>query len=162
MANVGTDHRHARFGESLPKDPPTTLPLRPVVHQSLRRLVSITDLAAYRKLAATLPAAELAHLRTRVGTGEVDVADQLFYAGDNERRHAGVRDNGVGYTWACISTTWWERGSPPSGFIPGSGFTKARSKGLVLEVGMAVVRCAHLRAVVSVSLARTFQCADSR
>jgi hypothetical protein len=139
-----------RFGESLPKDPPTSLPLRPVSTRTLalRRLITITDLAQYRKLALTLPAAELNHLRTRVRNAEVGVAEQLFYAGDNERRIAGVRDNGVGYTWACVNTTWWEKGGPPTGMIPGSGFTRAvKGKGLVLEVGMAVMRCANLRAV---------------
>lgn len=141
----------ARFGESLPKDPPTTLPLRPVSTRTLalRRLVTLTDLAAYRKLALTLPAAELNYLRLRVRNAEVGVAEQLFYAGDNERRTAGVRDNGVGYTWACISTTWWEKGGPASGLVPGIGHTRGKGKGLVLEVGMAVVRCANLRAVVS-------------
>lgn len=139
-----------RFGESLPKDPPTTLPLRPVSTRTLalRRLIVVNDLAQYRKLALTLPAAELSYLRSRVKTAEVGVAEQLFYAGENERQTAGVRDNGVGYTWACISTTWWDKGGPPTGLTPGSGHTRNKGKGLVLEVGMAVVRCANLRAVV--------------
>ena len=146
---TGPECSHYRFGESLPKDPPTSLPLRPVSTRTLalRRLVTLTDLAQYRKLALTLPAAELSHLRSRVRNAEVGVAEQLFYAGDNERRTAGVRDNGVGYTWACVNTTWWEKGGPPTGMIPGSGFTRAKGKGLVLEVGMAVMRCANLRAV---------------
>jgi hypothetical protein len=115
----------------------------------LRRLVVVHDLAQYRKLALTLPSAELSHLRTRLRNAEVGVAEQLFYAGDNETRASGVRDNGVGYTWACISTIWWEKGAPPNGLTPGSGHTRNKGKGLVLEVGMAVVRCANLRAVVS-------------
>ena len=138
-----------RFGESLPKYPPTTLPLHPVPTRTLalRRLVHITDLAGYRKLALTLTAAELSHTRSRVRHAEVGVAEQLFYAGDANKKSAGVRDNGVGYTWACVSTKWWEKGGPPSGLIPGFGHTRGKG-GLVLEVGMAVMRCAHLRAVV--------------
>lgn len=140
-----------RFGESLPRDPPTSLPLHPVPTRTLalRRLVTISDLTQYRKLALTLPSAELNHLRSRLRHAEVEVAEQLFYAGDHESRAAGVRDNGVGYTWACLNTTWWEKGGPPTGLIPGSGYTRNKGKGLVLEVGMAVVRCANLRAVVS-------------
>lgn len=154
---------HDRFGESLAKDPPTTLPLSAVPTRtlSLRRLVTLTDLAAYRKLALTLSAAELSHLRYRARSGDVDVAEQLFYAGgpSTERERGseavGMRDNGVGYTFACVRTTWWEKGGSPGGLIPGSGRTQGRTgpsaqgKGLVLEVGMAVVRCANLRAVVS-------------
>jgi len=115
---------------------------------ALRRLITINDLTQYRKLALTLPAAELSYLRSRLRGAEVGVAEQLFYAGDNERQTAGVRDNGVGYTWACISTTWWEKGGPPTGLTPGSGYTRNKGKGLVLEVGIAVVRCANLRAMV--------------
>lgn len=120
--------------------------------------MTITDLASYRKLSQTLPAAELSHLRPRVRSGEVCIAEQLFYAGasSSERESAGVgvRDNGVGYSWACVKTTWWEKGGPPSGLVPGGGRTQIaktsqNGKGLVLEVGMAVLRCANLRAVVS-------------
>lgn len=141
---------HRRFGENLPKDPPTSLPLHPVPTRTLalRRLITITDLAQYRKLALTLPSAELSHLRYRLRGAEVQVVEQLFYAGDNEARASGVRDNGVGYTWACVSTNWWEKGGPPTGLVPGSGHVRNKGKGLVLEVGIAVVRCAHLRAVV--------------
>jgi hypothetical protein len=139
------------------KDPPTTLPLSPNPTRtlSLRRLITLTDLPSYRKLALTLPAAELSYLRSRVRSGEVGVAEQLFYAGgssgERERGGVGVRDNGVGYTWACVKTTWWEKGGAPSGLVPGVGRSQASKagKGLVLEVGIAVVRCAHLRAVVS-------------
>lgn len=152
--------RSLRFGESLAKDPPTTLPLDPVPTRtlSLRRLITIPDLAAYRKLSLTLPAAELSHIRYRARSGDVDVAEQLFYAGgsSSEReKPPGLKDNGVGYTFACVKTTWWEKGGPPVGLIPGSGRTQggrqtgAAGKGLVLEVGMAVLRCANLRAVVS-------------
>ncbi len=148
------------FGESLPKDPPTTLPLTPVPARtlSLRRLVTLTELESYRKLSQSLPAAELSYLRSRARSGEVGVAEQLFYAGgstsERERGGVGVRDNGVGYTWACVKTTWWEKGGPPSGLIPGSGRTQVGKggqggKGSVLEVGMAVLRCANLRAMVS-------------
>lgn len=149
----------SRFGESLPKDPPTTLPLTPVPTRtlSLRRLVILNDLASYRKLAQTLAAAELSYLRSRVRSGEVGVAEQLFYAGgstdERDRGGVGVRDNGVGYTWACVKTTWWEKGGPPHGLVPGVGRTQGTKaaqsgKGLVLEVGVAVLRCANLRAVV--------------
>lgn len=146
----------ARFGESLPRDPPTTLPLQPVVTRTLalRRLITISDLTAYRKLAQTLPAAEMAYLRSRVRQGDVGVIEQLFYAGgpssERERGGVGVRDNNVGYTWASLSTTWWEKGGAPAGLVPGAGRTGPKGgKGLVLEVGMAVLRCANLRAVVS-------------
>ncbi|ORX35755.1 hypothetical protein BD324DRAFT_75812 [Kockovaella imperatae] len=129
-----------RYGESLPKDPPTTLPLDPVPTKtlSLRRLVKVSDLASYKKLSLTLPAAELAFLRQRVRSGTVDTIERLFHEGD---------EHGAGYTWACVQTTWWDRGGAPSGIIPGSGRTASASKGLVLEVGMAVLRCANLRAV---------------
>ncbi|WWC70166.1 uncharacterized protein I206_104114 [Kwoniella pini CBS 10737] len=147
-----------RFGESLPKDPPTTLPLEPVPTRnlSLRRLITIRDLTSYRKLAQTLPAAELSYLRTRVKAGEVEVAEQLFYAGggSGERTSGGVgvRDNGVGYTFACVKTTWWEKGGAPYGLVPGVGRTQAakggqNGKGLILEIGVATLRCANLRAV---------------
>ena len=157
-----------RFGESLAKDPPTTLPLSPVPTKtlSLRRLITLPDLPAYRKLSLSLPAAELSHLRYRARAGDVDVAEQLFYAGgpSSERERpsgaVGMRDNGVGYTFASIRTTWWEKGSSPSGLVSGIGRTQGgrsgpgqqHGKGLVLEVGMAVVRCANLRAVVSLRL----------
>ena len=132
-----------RYGESLPKDPPTTLPLDPVPTKtlSLRRLVRISDLAGYKKLSLTLPAAELAHLRQRVRSGHVETIERMF--------HAGSRDDGAGFTWACVQTTWWDRGGAPGGIIPGGGRTPAGSKGLVLELGMAVLRCANLHAVVS-------------
>ncbi|WVR06909.1 hypothetical protein IAU60_003945 [Kwoniella sp. DSM 27419] len=144
-----------RFGESLLKDPPTTLPLNPVPTRnlSLRRLVTVHDLASYRKLSQTLPAAELSYLRSRVRAGEVGVVEQLFYAGgssgERDTGGVGVRDNGVGYTWACVKTTWWDRGGPPHGLVPGAGRTQAAKggKGLVLEVGVATLRCANLRAV---------------
>ncbi|KAK6909719.1 hypothetical protein I203_103740 [Kwoniella mangroviensis CBS 8507] len=147
-----------RFGESLPKDPPTTLPLDPVPTRnlSLRRLIIIRDLTTYRKLAQTLPAAELSYLRTRVRSGEVGVAEQLFYAGGNSGERdtggVGVRDNGVGYTFACVKTTWWEKGGSPYGLVPGVGRTQGgksaqSGKGLILEIGVATLRCANLRAV---------------
>jgi hypothetical protein len=87
----------------------------------------------------------------------VGVAEQLFYAGgsssERERGGVGVRDNGVGYSWACVKTVWWEKGGPPQGMVPGAGRTMGPKgpggKGLALEVGIAVVRCANLRAVVS-------------
>ncbi|ODO09142.1 hypothetical protein I350_02742 [Cryptococcus amylolentus CBS 6273] len=147
----------ALFGENLPKDPPTTLPLMPVPTRNLalRRLVNIRDLSAYRKLAATLPAAELSYLRSRVRSGEPAVIEQLFYAGgssgERDTGGVGVRDNGVGYTFACVKTNWWEKGGAPYGVVPGQGKTQPgkgpQGKGLVLEVGMAVLRCANLRAV---------------
>ncbi|WWD03346.1 hypothetical protein V865_001398 [Kwoniella europaea PYCC6329] len=147
-----------RFGESLPKDPPTTLPLDPVPTRnlSLRRLITIRDLTSYRKLAQTLPAAELSYLRTRVRSGEVGVAEQLFYAGgssgERDTGGVGVRDNGVGYTFACVKTTWWEKGGSPYGLVPGVGRTQGgksaqSGKGLILEIGVATLRCANLRAV---------------
>lgn len=159
----------SRFGESLAKEPPTTLPLAPVPTRtlSLRRLIQLPDLAAYRKLSLTLPAAELSHLRHRARTGDVGVAEQLFYAGgpSTERETGGgavgMRDNGVGYTFAAVRTTWWEKGGAATGLVPGIGRTQGgragqaaggsglQGKGLVLEVGTAVVRCANLRAVVS-------------
>ena len=120
---------------------------------------------SYRKLSQSLPAAECSYLRLRIRNGEAGVAQQLFYAGGNpkerERENVGVRDNGVGYTWACVKTTWWDKGGQPHGLIPGSGRipfgkTAQAGKGTVLEVGTAVLRCAHLRAVVSeMSLALT-------
>jgi hypothetical protein len=142
----------------LQKEPPTTLPLSPVPTKSLalRRLSNIQDLTSFRKLSQTLQAAELTYLRSRVRGGEVDVIEQLFYAGgpgeEWSHKGAGVRDNGVGYTWACITTTWWEKGGPAYGLVPGQGRVQTKGsagKGLPLEVGMAVVRCANLRAVVS-------------
>ncbi|AFR94452.1 hypothetical protein C343_02533 [Cryptococcus neoformans C23] len=148
-----------RFGESLSKDPPTTLPLNPVPTRNLalRRLVTVRDLSAYRKLAASLPAAELSYLRSRVRSGEATVIEQLFYAGgssgERETGGVGVRDNGVGYTFACVKTNWWEKGGPPYGLIPGQGRThpgntgQGSNKGLVLEIGLAVLRCANLRAL---------------
>nr|XP_031863417.1 uncharacterized protein CI109_001293 [Kwoniella shandongensis]KAA5530489.1 hypothetical protein CI109_001293 [Kwoniella shandongensis] len=140
-----------RFGESLPKDPPTTLPIIPVATRnlSLRRLVTLHDLTSYRKLSHSLPAAELSYLRTRVRSGEVSVAEQLFYAGGSKGERdtggIGVRDNGVGYTFASVKSIWWEKGAPPGGLVPGVGRTQG--KGLILEVGTAVLRCANLRAV---------------
>lgn len=161
---------------------------------SLRRLLVISDLAAYRKLALSLPSAELSNLRSRARAGDVGLAEQLFYAGgpvgEREKGNVGVRDNGMGYTWACVKTTWWEKGGSAGGIIPGQGrvqggreggqvvgserigngngagmgsgnvtgvgtgpgqgaVAKGKTGGLVLEVGMAVMRCAHLRAVVS-------------
>ncbi|WVW84107.1 hypothetical protein I302_106136 [Kwoniella bestiolae CBS 10118] len=147
-----------RFGESLPKDPPTTLPLEPVPTRnlSLRRLITLRDLTSYRKLAQTLPAAELSYLRTRVKAGEVGVAEQLFYAGgssgERDTSGVGVRDNGVGYTFACVKTIWWEKGGSPYGLVPGVGRTQGgksaqSGKGLILEIGVATLRCANLRAV---------------
>ena len=88
----------------------------------------------------------------------MEVLEQLFYAGgpaaEWDAVQAGVRDNGVGYTWACVTTTWWEKGGPPYGVVPGLGRTQSKGpagKGLPLEVGVAVVRCANLRAVVCLS-----------
>lgn len=136
----------------------------PTRNLSLRRLITLSDLTQYRKLALTLPAAELSYTRQRAKAGDVGVAEQLFWAGgspaERERETAGLRDNGTGYTWACVKTTWWDKGGPPGGLVPGSGRTQGgarvdangqpgKGKGLVLEVGIAVVRCAHLRAVVS-------------
>lgn len=152
IAMIGPE-TNGRFGESLPKDPPTTLPLSPVPTKSLalRRLSNIQDLASYRKLSQTLQAAELTYLRSRVRGGEVAVLEQLFYAGGaGSHKSAGVKDNGVGYTWACITTTWWEKGGPAYGTVPGQGLIQHKAsvgKGLPLEVGMAVIRCANLRAV---------------
>nr|ODO01231.1 hypothetical protein L204_01959 [Cryptococcus depauperatus CBS 7855] len=146
-----------RFGETLPKEPPTTLPLNPVPTRNLalRRLVTIRDLSAYKKLAATLPAAELSYLRSRVRAGEPAVIEQLFYAGgssgERDTGGIGVRDNGVGYTFACIKINWWEKGGSPYGLVPGQGRTQpgkgGQGKGLALEVGTAVLRCPNLRAM---------------
>lgn len=92
------------------------MPLNPVPTRNLalRRLVTVRDLSAYRKLAASLPAAELSYLRSRVRSGEATVIEQLFYAGgssgERETGGVGVRDNGVGYTFACVKTNWWEKG----------------------------------------------------
>ena len=173
-----------RFGETLSKHPPTTLPLTPVPTRtlSLRRLLLISDLPAYRKLAQSLPAAELSNLRSRARSGDVGLAEQMFYAGgsssEREKGNVGVRDNGAGYTWACVKTTFWEKGGAPGGIVPGQGrvnggreggqvvsaqerngqerlhgaAAKGKAGGLVLEVGVAVMRCAHLRGVVSYSL----------
>jgi hypothetical protein len=127
----------------------------PTKSLALRRLSFIHDITAYRKLSHTLPPAELTYLRSRVKNGEVDVIEHLFKAGgpvqDSGRKGVGVRDNGVGYTWASIATTWWEKGGPPYGVVPGQGRTQpkgAAGKGLPLEVGTAVLRCANLRAIV--------------
>jgi hypothetical protein len=83
------------------------------------------------------------------------VIEHLFKAGgavqDSGRKGVGVRDNGVGYTWASIATTWWEKGGPAYGIVPGQGRTQPKgAKGLPLEVGTAVLRCANLRALVRV------------
>jgi hypothetical protein len=146
-----------RFGESLLKYPTTVLRIEPVPTKSLalRRLSFIHDLPAYRKLSHTLPPAELTYLRSRVKSGDADVIEHLFKAGgpvqDSGRKGVGVRDNGVGYSWASIATTWWEKGGPPYGIVPGQGRTQpkgAAGKGLPLEVGTAVLRCANLRAIV--------------
>ena len=111
----------------------------PTRNLSLRRLITIHDLASYRKLSQTLPAAEMSYIRSRVRAGEVGVLEQLFYAGgpagEREIGGIGVRDNCVGYTWACVKTTWWEKGGSPSGLIPGHGRTQGKGaggKGLVL------------------------------
>lgn len=140
------------------------MPLNPVPTRNLalRRLVTVRDLTAYRKLAASLPAAELSYLRSRVRSGEAAVIEQLFYAGgssgERETGSVGVRDNGVGYTFACVKANWWEKGGPPYGMIPGQGRThsgntgQGSNKGLVLEIGLAVLRCANLRALVSTLL----------
>lgn len=85
-------------------------------------------------------------------SGEVAVAEQLFYAGAStgelERAGVGVRHNGVGYTWACVKTAWWDNGGAPHGMVPGVGNPQVMKgasggKGLVLEVGVAVLRCAN-------------------
>lgn len=148
-----------RFGETLDKEPPSLLPLTPAPARSrtLHRIVTITELGAYKKLSGTLAPAELSHIRARVRTGEPGVIAALFNAGsadDSSAAAAGVRTNGQGYSWACIKTTWWEKGGPPQGYIPGHGRTvMARpgqgGKALMLEVGLAALRCANLRAVVS-------------
>ncbi|KAK4688831.1 hypothetical protein P7C73_g1275, partial [Tremellales sp. Uapishka_1] len=146
------------FGESLAKDPATTLPLEPVPTRtlSLRRIITLTDLSSYRKLSSTLSSAELSYLRSRVRAGEVGVVEQLFYAGSNGERDTGgvgMRDNGVGYSFASVKSTWWEKAGPPQGFVPGSGRIQGPKgqgqggKALVLEVGTAVLRCQNLRAV---------------
>jgi len=148
-----------RFGESLLKYPTTVLRIEPVPTKSLalRRLSFIHDIAAYRKLSHTLPPAELTYLRSRVKSGEADVIEHLFNAGgpvqDCGGKGVGVRDNGVGYTWASIATTWWEKGGPAYGIVPGQGRTQpkgAAGKGLPLEVGTAVLRSANLRAIVRI------------
>ncbi|KAL7421913.1 hypothetical protein Q5752_003685 [Cryptotrichosporon argae] len=144
-----------RFGENLDKDPPTLLTLRPVQSRarSLHRLVPLSDLAAYRKLCSSLAPAELAYVRARARAGEPRVVQALFFAGAaGESGTLGVRDNGRGYTWAAIKTTWWEKGGAPQGMVPGLGRTAmARpgqgGKALILEVGVAALRCANLRAV---------------
>jgi hypothetical protein len=135
------------------------MPLDPAPARSrtLHRIINITDLDGYKKLSRSLAPAELSHLRARVRTGEPGVVTALFNAGaedDDSAAAAGVRTNGQGYTWACMKTTWWEKGGPPQGYIPGHGRTvMARpgqgGKGLMLEVGLAALRCANLRAVVS-------------
>lgn len=150
---------HYSFGETLDKDPPSILPLTPAPARSrtLHRLIHITDLQGYKKLSGSLAPAELSHLRARVRAGEPGVVGALFHAGapdDDSAAAAGVRTNGQGYTWACIKTTWWEKGGPPQGYIPGHGRTVMAKpgqggKGLMLEVGLAALRCANLRAVVS-------------
>ncbi|TXT08977.1 hypothetical protein VHUM_02451 [Vanrija humicola] len=147
-----------RFGETLDKEPPSLLPLSPAPARSrtLHRTVHITDLQSYKKLATTMSPAELLHLRARVRMGEPAVITALFHAGapdtDGGAAAAGVRTNGQGYSWACIKSTWWEKGGPPQGFIPGHGRTVMAKpgqggKGLILEVGLAALRCANLRAV---------------
>lgn len=102
--------------------------------------------------------AELSHLRARVRAGEPGVIGALFHAGspdpDAYAATAGVRTNGQGYTWACLRTTWWDRGGPPQGYVPGHGRTVMAKPGqggkaLILELGLAALRCANLRAVVS-------------
>ena len=131
------------------------LPLSPVstTMLPLQRIVQIRDLRAYRKFSQTLPHAELLFLRLRAKTGDVEVAEQLFHAGGTsswlERGEvARIKNNAIGYTWACVQTTWWEKGGAAYGLVPGSGWSRGEGKGLVLEVGLAVLRCANLRAVV--------------
>lgn len=125
----------SRFGESLSKLPPTTLPLSPVPTRtlSLRRLLILSDLPAFRKLALSLPSAELSNLRSRARSGDVGLAEQLFYAGgpagEREKGNVGVRDNGMGYTWACVKTTWWEKGGSAGGIIPGQGRVQGGREG---------------------------------
>lgn len=119
--------------------------------------MNITELGAYKKLSGTLAPAELSHIRARVRAGEPGVIAALFNAGsadDTSAAAAGLRTNGLGYSFACIKTTWWEKGGPPQGYIPGHGRTVMAKpgqggKGLMLEVGLAALRCANLRAVVS-------------
>ncbi|GMK55266.1 hypothetical protein CspeluHIS016_0203220 [Cutaneotrichosporon spelunceum] len=146
-----------RFGETLDKEPPSIMPLDPAPARSrtLHRIINITDLEGYKKLSRSLAPAELSHVRARVRAGEPGVVTALFNSGaedDVSAASAGVRTNGQGYTWACIKTTWWEKGGPPQGYVPGHGRTvMARpgkgGKGLMLEVGLAALRCANLRAV---------------
>ena len=124
-----------RFGESLSKLPPTTLPLSPVPTRtlSLRSLLILSDLPAFRKLALSLHSAELSNLRSRARSGDVGLAEQLFYAGgpagEREKGNVGVRDNGMGYTWACVKTTWWEKGGSAGGIIPGQGRVQGGREG---------------------------------
>jgi hypothetical protein len=110
-----------------------------------------------------MPAAEMIHLRSRLRAGEPGVVGRMFHVGGggNGGEHTvGVRDNGVGYSWACVKTVWWEKAGAPVGLVPGIGRTQGKmvqgqgGKPLILEVGMAVVRCANLRAAVSGVLGR--------
>ncbi|EJT45521.1 hypothetical protein A1Q1_05967 [Trichosporon asahii var. asahii CBS 2479] len=146
------------FGETLDREPPSLLPLTPAParNRTLHRVVNIHDIAGYKKLSTTMAPAELSHLRARVRAGEPGVIGALFHAGspdpDAYAATAGVRTNGQGYTWACLRTTWWDRGGPPQGYVPGHGRTVMAKPGqggkaLILELGLAALRCANLRAV---------------
>ena len=136
--------RH-RFGEGLSKSPPTMLVLDPFVPSRRTNTTRILDLTTYRRLASAIPAAELTFNRTRLLQGD-PVLIQRMFAGEG----------GQEYTFACVRTTWWDRGGSPSGMIPGLGWTPVGSngQGVVLEIGIAALRNGHLKAQVSVQVTR--------
>lgn len=86
-----------RFGEVLPKIS-NVMQVVPFEH-SQRHLRQISDMATYRKVHATLPAAEFSAFKSRVKHGDLNAIDRLWHARDK--------------SWLSIRFVWSEKSFVP-------------------------------------------------
>ncbi len=118
------------------------LPIEPFEHKPrIQRLVN--DLGSYKRLAATVPAAQLHALKKKVRYGDVREVAALWNSRARKSRFglawrgcadgADSRLAGPADTFLTLDVTWWEKGN-----------------GVVLEAGTCGCRCRNIDAMVGV------------
>lgn len=114
------------------------LPVSPA-ESNPRPIRLVTDLNSYKRLAATIPSAELNAKRKRLRQGDVATVGKLWR---QRMREWGIhREEGPWLTvlrplaldnFLALEITWWEKGN-----------------GVILEAGICACRCRNIDAMVS-------------
>lgn len=110
---------HLRFREALVRlIEDFQLPIEPFETKS-RPLRYINDIASYKRLAATIPAAELHAKKKKCRAGDPDVVSELW--------------NSRAYTFAALEVTWWEKGN---GVVLEAGLCAVRCRNIDAMVSL--------------------------